>query len=81
MNKPFNEKSSERKPQPAQAGVIAGQNKPSQPQQQGKFSQQHDADKAKTAAPADEGKSASPADKAVSESHETESQKKDGKAC
>lgn len=72
MNKSSNEKSSERKPQPVQAGVVAGQEKPSQPQQQGKFSQQHDADKAKTAAPADKG---------VSESHKTESQKKDAKAC
>ena len=56
MNNAINEKSSERKPQPVQAGVTAGQDKPSQPQQQGKFSQQHDAEKSKAAAPADKGK-------------------------
>ena len=81
MNNAINEKSSEPKPQPVQAGVTAGQDKPSQPQQQGKFSQQHDAEKSKAAAPADKGKSAPAADNGKSESHKTDSPKKDGKAC
>lgn len=73
MNNTFNQKNEERNPQVAQAGTGASKANASQPQQQGKFSQQHDADKAKTA---------TPADKRTSESHKTEPHKKDGgKAC
>ncbi len=82
MNNTVNQKNDEHKPQAAQAGTGANKVNASQPpQQQGKFSQQHDADKAKAAAPADKGKSATAADNGKSESHKADSQKKDAKAC
>ena len=55
-----------------QSGQNAGQAKPAPAQQQGKFTQQHAADKNKSAPSVDKGRS---------ESQKNEPQKKDGKSC
>lgn len=64
--------SSKNKTSASQSGQNADQAKPGQPQQQGKFTEQHDAGKNKSAPSVDKGRN---------ESHKNEPQDKGGKAC